>query len=770
MRARRGVLRLLYRTGIAAVVLLVGAILAVIVRARLEDPRGAATRFAASGDRFFAEKRYQEATIQYRNAVQRLSEDGTLHHKLARAYAQAGNAAQALTEYEIAADLLPGDVELQKTAATVLLMSGRFDSARTRAEAVVARQPRDVDALLLLANALAGVPDVGAAIAQVEQVLAVAPSHSRAWLQLGILQMSARQPVEAERAYRRALHADPTSVSAHLGLGQYFWMAGDRGQAERLFHAALALGPRQGAPNRALATFYLATGQPARAEAHLKAAAEHGADARARLALADYYVLVGRIPEAERVLGELLQIPGALLDAHARLAALDDAAGRRAAALQRLDAVLAARPFDEPARLLKARLLAADGPPGRAIDELNAGLRINPASAALRFSRASLLARHGDRAAALDAFMQLADSHPRIVEVHVELARLSLAVRDPERAMRHARDALALQRGRHDARLALARALVVREDFAAARRELRLIGDAAGDLAEFHVLDALVLVAERQPAAARAAFARALARDADSLDALAGLVTLDRAEGRPAAAVARIDDRLARTPADPGARMLAARTRAQTGDDAGAEALLRGILQEDPARLDAYEQLGQLYAKTGRSDRAAAEFEQILRRQPRSVPAHTMLGILRHAQGRLDQAQRHYENALAGDGAAAVAANNLAWILADAYGDLERALPLAARAAAALPHRPEVLDTLGWIQHKRGDHASAVATFRNSLKYDPHNPQYLYHLALASAAAGDRPAARSALEKALDGRRPFDGAAGAARLLSTLQD
>ena len=50
------------------------------------------------------------------------------------------------------------------------------------------------------------------------------------------------------------------------------------------------------------------------------------------------------------------------------------------------------------------------------------------------------------------------------------------------------------------------------------------------------------------------------------------------------------------------------------------------------------------------------------------------------------------------------------------------------------------------------------------------NPQYLYHLALASAAAGDRPGDRSALKKALDRNQQFDGASDAARLLYTLQE
>jgi Flp pilus assembly protein TadD len=122
------------------------------------------------------------------------------------------------------------------------------------------------------------------------------------------------------------------------------------------------------------------------------------------------------------------------------------------------------------------------------------------------------------------------------------------------------------------------------------------------------------------------------------------------------------------------------------------------------------------------------------------------------------------------DADAAVAANNLAWILADTHGDFERALPLATRAASLLPDRGDVLHTLGWIQHRRGDHASAVATFKNSLERDPGNPQFLYHLALASVATGDRSTARTALTKALEGRRTFEGSDAAARLLAALPE
>ena len=116
-----------------------------------------------------------------------------------------------------------------------------------------------------------------------------------------------------------------------------------------------------------------------------------------------------------------------------------------------------------------------------------------------------------------------------------------------------------------------------------------------------------------------------------------------------------------------------------------------------------------------------------------------------------------------------MAANRLAWILAETGGSLDVALELARRAARSLPDSAPMQDTLGWIYYRKGLVALAIPIFQKSVDREPANPVYIFHLGLAHAKAGDSRQARQALQQALALARDFKGADEARRLLVSLE-
>ena len=70
------------------------------------DPETAKRAFVKSGDQYVADKKYSEAIIQYRNAIQKDPKFGEARQKLADAYVQTGDLQNAGREYLRAADLL----------------------------------------------------------------------------------------------------------------------------------------------------------------------------------------------------------------------------------------------------------------------------------------------------------------------------------------------------------------------------------------------------------------------------------------------------------------------------------------------------------------------------------------------------------------------------------------------------------------------------------------------------------------------------------------
>jgi Tfp pilus assembly protein PilF len=192
------------------------------------------------------------------------------------------------------------------------------------------------------------------------------------------------------------------------------------------------------------------------------------------------------------------------------------------------------------------------------------------------------------------------------------------------------------------------------------------------------------------------------------------------------------------------------------------------VIEVNPARIDAYDLLARLYLKQRRLDAARSEYEQIALRQPRSVGAHTFIGMIWEAQGKSEEAKSAYRRALDVQPGAAVAANNLAYIYAQAGEKLDEALALAKAAAENLKDEATVLDTVGWVYYKRGQMELAIPQFRASIQKDARNPLFQYHLGLAYLKSGDRIKARQALEEALRINTAFEGAEDAKRTLASL--
>ena len=79
-----------------------------------------------------------------------------------------------------------------------------------------------------------------------------------------------------------------------------------------------------------------------------------------------------------------------------------------------------------------------------------------------------------------------------------------------------------------------------------------------------------------------------------------------------------------------------------------------------------------------------------------------------------EQAIEHYEVAIGHDPNLAQAKNNLAFLLATADEDLDRALDLAQEAKARLPDSPYAADTLGWVLYRRGIPSAAISYLKEA--------------------------------------------------------
>src|SRR5439155_8636785 len=116
---------------------------------------------------------------------------------------------------------------------------------------------------------------------------------------------------------------------------------------------------------------------------------------------------------------------------------------------------------------------------------------------------------------------------PRAAAAQLELSKLQLAAGQPRDSVKTAEEAQRMLPGNLDARLAVVRGLIAVKDVARADTELAPLVAARPNAASVQVQVGILAALRGNLSAARTAFDRALDVEPDSLEAIAGLISLD---------------------------------------------------------------------------------------------------------------------------------------------------------------------------------------------------------------------------------------------------
>ena len=705
-------------------------------------------RYLENGERLSKAGQYQEALVEFRNAIQQDENDGDARLKLAEAYERVGNLNAAYRDYIRAADLLPGNDDVQIKAAEYLVAAGQFEDARTRIQTVVNRSPTNVNALLVLGNALAGMKDLEGAIREIEGAIELDPTSARSYGSLAALRLAQGDRALARAAYEKAVEVDPRSVRAWLALATFQGLSGESTNAEQSLQKAIAIDRKDPLANRMAAMFYATNGRPGEAEPYLKTLAESGSPESA-LQLADFYMANKRFADARGVLAPLAKDPKTIDDAETRLATMAYNEGDPKRGHDMVDAIIARSPARVPALLLKAQMLTREGKVAEAAERALAATKADPNSAQAHYALGVLRDKQRQRKEAIASFNEVLRLNPRAAPAQVYLSRLTLQEGDVEGAVQFATGALSNAPGFPDARASLVRGLIAKRETDRAERELASLLKEYPKVPVLYAIEGSLKAAKNDAPGARASFEKSLALNPASIEALAGLTAVDLFERKIPQARTRVEARLASDPNRPELLMLAARVYAAAQDFSKSEAVLRQAVQADPSSSEAYAMLAATLLRSGRLDAARAEYDQMARRDPKNIAAQTVSAMIVQSQQKTEDAKKRYEAIVNVDPTAAVAANNLAWIYAEEGAKLDEALRLAQSAAAKLPKSAEVQDTIGWIYIKKDLPDRAAPAFEKSVEMDPGNASYHYHLAMAYSKVGEVVKARAAAQQAL---------------------
>lgn len=538
----------------------------------------------------------------------------------------------------------------------------------------------------------------------------------------------------------------------------------------RLEAAELAADPGAAPPIDAAPAAIVPTGLTGEVMYHVLAAEIAGQRGRLNAAM-DHYLTAATLSEDPAVAERATRIA---------LYARDDA--KSLAAAQRW---VARDAEDLEARQVLAALLLRTGRSEEAFAQLDAVMtraEAQPEPFAIYSQIASLLAQEGDESGALELMGRLVEQRAQNPNAHFAHAQLALMLDRPEPGLAAVDKALALKPGWQEAvilksgaltqvgreedalnslaealakapgsgelRLYYARKLVEQERFDEGAEQFeRLLEDEPGNTDAVYALG-LLAIQQKRPEEAEARF-RELLESGERMDTAAYFLgeiaeSQNRSEqalgwyGQVGDGQYALDARIrmavlmAKMGNGPAARQQLASIR-----PGSVEAELRLILAE-----------GEVLRELGQYQNAYDVYTEGLEQIPESSELLYARALIAEKLDRLDSLERDLRTILAAEPDNAQALNALGYTLADRTDRHAEALQYTRRALELRPDDAAVIDSMGWVHYRLGNHDRALEYLQRAFSI-LKDPEIAAHLGEVLWVTGNKAEAKRVLDQGL---------------------
>ena len=669
-----------------------------------------------SGAKYFSNSKYQEAIIQFKNAIQIDPKFAAAHYELARAYLAARNSQAAYREFNQTIGLDPSNQDAKLNVARLLLQIRQYPEAEKITRTVIQAEPKNAQAHAILGEKDLLMHDLPNALAELEKAVELDPRRVEGYAALGSVYLAQGKPDDAEAAYQKAITVNPKSVQAHMALGQFYFAQHKMAQAEAALRTACNLDARAVLPRLFLGRLYALTGQLAEAEdlyAKLKALAPD--DPRAYQALGNFYLSSG---QKEKAVSEFETLTAKKpkdnsVKAYLIETLLDLNRVQEAAPL--VQKALSANGDDPRMVLASGRLLLSEGKYREAIERLEKSIKLTPGSASAYYFLGMAQKGAGLLDLAKASFAQSLKISPQMSQAAAAIAGLDMRSGDQGDALRMADNALEKNPNSTAAHIAKGRALIAKGDIQHGEPEIQA----------------------------------ALRNDPVSLPALATLLKLSASRGTVPEVIQRISGLLQQHPQNAGLHFLLALGYFSIKDLDKAEAGVGKALALDAGTPDAYTLLANIDLARGATGKAESDLRNAIAAHPRNVSNYGTLGTLFERENKWEEARKLFEKAHQLEPNSPNLDAELAFLYLEHGGDVNVAVSLAQMAKQKMPESPMTADALGWAYYKLGSTDLAIAQLKESAAKIPNNPVYQYHLGMAYLSARRTDMAERSLRMAL---------------------
>jgi tetratricopeptide (TPR) repeat protein len=743
------------------------------------------------GEAYLKQEKFQEASLEFRNAIQIDEKFAAAHWGLARSYEGLQRFQETFEELRRTTDLDANNLPARVMLGNYLIAAAKghpelIAEADRLANQILQKDPNHVEGHILKATVFYSQNERDKALVEFNRAIELDPKRVESYLSLARFYVVMRDNAKAEETYQRAISVNGNSGLAHTEYGKYLVQLNRLDAAEAEMSKAVEVEPTNRNSRFVLSSFYLVNKKLDKAEASYKALADFDKDKpEGQAVLADFYSAVDRLDEAVSIYQQIVTQWPDFNQGRYRLGEILLMRGDTQGAVAQADEILKKDQHDRQALLLRARVRAQTGQSTdlqAAVEDLKEVLVQEPNSRAGLYFMAQANFNLGNIDQARGFAGDLERNYPDYLPAKLLQVQISLSQGDNKTAQRLSSELVdrlnqtapdrqnspqMLGEIRAKSYLARGSAELEQGNLVGARKDFMSAHEAAPRDTYPYINLAGVALTENKKDEAVGFYESALSLESTNFNALSGLIQLYARSNEIAKAHARIDQALAAYPNNASLHYLKAQAYGFDRNSTQAEAELRRTLDLDSNYIAAYSSLAALFINTNQQDRAIAEYQKIIERRPDNATTYILIGMLADSQQNYDAAAENYRKALGVDQNSVIAANNLAWLYAvNGKGNLDEAVRLAQGVVQKNPNIPGFVDTLGWVYYKKGLYGAAVEQLQKAVALDDRAattgsgspaPNYHYHLGMALKARGDKEAARRELEQAvrLGEKAPF---------------
>ena len=679
------------------------------------SPENKKAKFLSQADEHFKVGKYDLAEIDYKNALQQEAENPKAIAQLGTIYFEQGRLLMAKPYLSRASKLQPANFEVLSNLIKTDLTFRDFAAAKTNALLILEKSPQNEDGPMLLAQSATNPASIQEARGIIKKLPGGAGDSASANLALGILDLRENKPDEAEKAFTKSAAINPKFAEAHTALASIYLLKKDLIKAEVELKAAAELSAPRSSKRLEYISFLSQKGDTAAAKQLLQKLVQEAPDyLPALMLMAQFASVEKKYDESLAVIAKVLAKDSRYPEAMLLSARLRMAKGEFAVAIAELEKALGI--FATSPQFIYQLGLAqvAQGDMRKAIETLNRALKIAPNYTEASVLLAGLNMRTGDPSSAIVSLKIVVQQHPELIQPRLLLA-------DAYRGQGNFNDALAVFEG-------------IEKDFPGNQRTPLLAGQ--------------VYMQQKRWKEARAALDLSLKRDPTSQTTIEQLIALEVTENKFTEAHKLVDQLIEKKPKAADNYVTRARVFLAQKDSAKAEESLQKSIELQPDAWGTYFMLAQLYISTSQQQKAIDNLQRILTANPKDVQSLTLLALVNDQLKRYDAALAAYEKILEVNPKSGIALNNVAFLYADRFNQLDKALESAQKARDLFPKDANVADTLAWVLVRKGQYGRAIVLLEESAEKLPKSAEIQYHLGVAYYQFGDEAAAKSALELA----------------------